>query len=70
MHLSTLLQFALTALIGSIINLFFMELREHLQTDFGMLNIIMTLTSDPPSLASHYENNTLTIEVQNIIFFT
>ena len=28
----------------------------------------MTLTSDPPSLTSHYENNALAIEVQNVFF--
>ena len=45
-------------------------LRGHLQTDFGTLNVIMTLTSDPPSLTSHYENNALAIEALNVIFFT
>jgi len=46
--------------------------REHLQTDFSMLNVIVTLTSDPlpPSLASYYENYAMKIEAQNIIFFT
>ena len=50
-----------------------LHLRGHLQTDFGTLNVIMTLTSDlPPSPfpTSHYENNALAIEAQNVIFFT
>ena len=50
-----------------------MVVRGHLQTDFGMLNVIVTLTSDPPPpppLVSHYENNALAIEAQNVIFFT
>ena len=46
--------------------------RGHLQTDFGTFKIIVTLTSDPPppSLMSHYENNALAIEAQNVILFT
>ena len=41
-------------------------LREHLQTDFSMLNIIVTLTSLPPSLTSRYENYAMTIEAQTL----
>jgi len=34
-------------------------LREHLQIGFGMLNVIMMLSSDPPS---RYKSNLLTKE--------
>ena len=46
------------------------HVREHLQTDFCMLNVIMVLTSDPTSLVPHYESNLLAIEAQSIILFT
>ena len=40
----------------------------HLQTDFGTLNVILMLTpAPPPPLASHYKNNALAIEAQNVI---
>ena len=51
------------------------SIRALLQTDFGTLNIIMMLTSahplpsPPPSLLSHYENNALTMEAQNVIVY-
>jgi len=42
--------------------------REHLQTNFGMLNVIVTLSSDlPPSLASRYKSNLLTTETYNML---
>ena len=37
-----------------------MVVRGHLQTDFGTLNVIMTLTFAPPPLTSHWENKILT----------
>jgi len=46
-------------------------IREHLQIDFGTLNVIVTLSSglppSPPSLVSHYKSNLLTTEVYNML---
>jgi len=44
--------------------------REHFQIDFGMLNVIVILSSDlpfAPSLASHYKSNLLTTEAYNML---
>jgi len=42
--------------------------RGHLQTNFGTLNVIVTLSSDPPpSLASHYKSNLLKTKAYNML---